>query len=113
MTLNSTFTLLEWSLQPEVEQAWRQLAQQHTLVLDPFDGRFRARIFSFADSAIISDAPQTLSIRKARQYGFFGTVDSYHSMFDTMHEMARLKLTIPPKVKEFVEFDGLRAPWKL
>ncbi|GAB1315433.1 hypothetical protein MFIFM68171_05643 [Madurella fahalii] len=101
-TLRSTFSLLEWSLQPHVEKAWKELAARHDLVLDPFDDRYRARIFSFADSAVIGDAPMTTSVRKARDYGFFGTVDSYQSIFDTMHDLAKLKLILPPVTKEFV-----------
>ncbi|KAK3356879.1 hypothetical protein B0T25DRAFT_621875 [Lasiosphaeria hispida] len=101
MTLNSTFSLLEWSLQPEVEQTWKALSHQHGLVLDPFHDDYRARIFSFADSAVIGDAPMTTSVRKARQFGFFGTVDSYHSIFDTLHELADLKLIVAPTVARF------------
>ncbi|KAJ8119666.1 hypothetical protein ONZ43_g3432 [Nemania bipapillata] len=100
-TLRSTFSLLEWSYKPEVEKAWREIAQEHRLVLDPFDDHYRSRIFSFADSALIGDAPMVTSIRKARQFGFFGTVDSYHSMFNTMHELGRLKLAVAPIVSEF------------
>ncbi|KAI8952902.1 hypothetical protein F4801DRAFT_599373 [Xylaria longipes] len=100
-TLRSTFSLLEWSYKPEVEKAWKELAQQHGLVLDPFDNHYRSRIFSFADSAVIGDAPMVASMRKARQFGFFGTVDSYHSMFDTMHELARLKLIVAPTIRTF------------
>lgn len=85
-----------------MEKAWRALAAQHDLVLDPFDDRYRARIFSFADSAVIGDAPMTTSVRKARDYGFFGTVDSYRSIFDTMHDLAKLKLIVPPVAGEFV-----------
>ncbi|KAL2158833.1 hypothetical protein VTH06DRAFT_4025 [Thermothelomyces fergusii] len=100
-TLRSTFSLLEWSLQPRVEEAWRQLAKRHGLALDPFDDRYRARIFSFSDSAVIGDAPMTTSVRKAREFGFFGTVDSYRSIFETFHDLARLKLIPAPAVKEF------------
>lgn len=100
-TLRSTFSLLEWSLQPQVEKAWKELAKSQDLVLDPFDDRYRARIFSFSDSAVIGDAPMTTSVRKAREYGFFGTVDSYRSIFDTFHDLARLKLIPAPVVKEF------------
>ena len=86
-----------------MEQTWKELSQQHKLVLDPFDAPYRARIFSFADSALIGDAAMTISIRKARQYGFFGTVDSYHSIFDVLHALGRLGLIIAPKMKEFEE----------
>lgn len=45
----------------------------------------------------------TMSLRKARKYGFFGTVDSYHSIFVTLQELARLKVIPPPVVTEYVE----------
>ncbi|KAK1831880.1 Iridoid synthase [Podospora conica] len=102
MVFRSTFSLLEWSLRPEVEEAWKVLRERHGLVLDPFDDRYRARIFSFSDSALIGDAPMTISIHKAREFGFFGTVDSYRSIFDTMGELGRLKLIVPP----VGEFEG-------
>lgn len=101
--MKSTFSLLEWSQQPEVEQTWKELSQQHGLVLDPFDPRYRARIFSFSDSAVIGDGPMTMSLRKARKHGFFGTVDSYHSIFNTLHELAHLKMIVPPSINEFKE----------
>lgn len=101
--MNSTFSLLEWSMQPEVEEAWKEIAKEHDLVLDPFDDRYRARIFSFADSAVIGDAPMTISIRKARKFGFFGTVDSYHSMFQSMKELSLLKLVPSPVIEDFAE----------
>ncbi|KAK4149485.1 hypothetical protein C8A00DRAFT_46906 [Chaetomidium leptoderma] len=100
-SLRSTFSLFEWSLQPHVEQTWNALAEQHNLVLNPFDDRYRARIFSFSDSAVIRDTPMTTSVRKAREFGFFGTVDSYHSIFDTFHDLARLKLIPAPALGEF------------
>ncbi|KAI0160597.1 isoprenoid synthase domain-containing protein [Xylariaceae sp. FL1272] len=102
-TLNSTFSLLEWSHKPEVERAWAQLKQKHNLVLDPFDDQYRSRIFSFADSAMIGDTAMVTSIRKARKCGFFGTVDSYNAIFDTMHRMAQLKLVPAPAASTFVE----------
>jgi hypothetical protein len=84
-----------------VEEAWKQLADQHGLVLNPFDDQYRARIFSFSDSAVIGDGPMVASLRKAREFGFFGTVDSYRSIFDAFHDLARLKLIPAPAVKEF------------
>lgn len=86
-----------------MEEAWGELSRQHGLILNPFEDKFRARIFALADSAVIGEAPMTLSLRKARQYGFFGTVDSYHSIFNTFHDMGRLKLIIPPKMDCYVE----------
>lgn len=101
--MRSTFTLLEWSQRPEVEEAWKVLRLKHGLVLDPFQDDYRSRIFSLSDSAMIGEAPMTLSIRKARQYGFFGTVDSYHSIFNAFHDMGRLKLIMPPRMECYAE----------
>ncbi|KAK4147309.1 uncharacterized protein C8A04DRAFT_9097 [Dichotomopilus funicola] len=101
LTMRSTFSLLEWSFQPHVEAAWRRLADRHQLVLDPFDDRYRARIFSFSDSAVIGDAPMTTSVRKARDCGFFGTVDSYESIFDSLRALARLRLVPAPTTEKF------------
>lgn len=101
-TLRSAFSLMEWSRQPGVEEAWAKLSQQHGLVLNPFQDGYRARIFSLADSTLIGETPMTLSVRKARQYGFFGTVDSYHSIFSAFHEMGRLKLIVPPVMNSYV-----------
>jgi hypothetical protein len=69
-------------------------------VLNPFDDRYRARIFSFSDSAVIGDAPMTTSMRKAREFGFFGTVDSYRSIFETFRDLAKLRLIPAPVLGE-------------
>ncbi|CAK1357288.1 hypotheticalsprotein [Cercospora beticola] len=96
-----TFSLLEWSKQPEVESAWEQLKQQHNLVLDPFQDR--EQIFGITDSAVIGGWPLSLSMRRARKMGFLGTVDSYESMFHTLQEFVRLKMSPPLAVAEYVE----------
>ncbi len=43
----------------------------------------------------------TTSVRKAREFGFFGTVDTYRSIFDTFHDLARLKLIPAPAANVF------------
>lgn len=55
------------------------------------------------DSAVLGDWPLSLSMRKARKLGFFGTTDSYKSAFQAMHDLARLKLVVPPEMKEYIE----------
>lgn len=94
---------MEWSQQPEVEDTWKELAREHGLVLDPFADAYRARVFAFADSAVVGDGAMTTSLRKARAHGFLGTVDSFRSVFEAFHEMARLKLTVAPRVTVFEE----------
>jgi hypothetical protein len=100
---SSTFSLLEWSRQPKVEEAWKALTQDNGLVLDPFSEEKRTQIFGISDSAVIGDWPLSLSMRKARKLGFLGTADSYESAFKTIHDLARLKLVASPVMKDFVE----------
>ncbi|KAL1995878.1 hypothetical protein VTN49DRAFT_744 [Thermomyces lanuginosus] len=99
----STFSLLEWSRRPEVEQAWRELTTKHGLVLDIFSEKNRHDIFGITDSAVIGGWPLSLSMRKARRLGFLGTTDSYESMFRTLKDLARLKIAVPPVVSEYEE----------
>jgi hypothetical protein len=105
MTFRSTFTLLEWAQQPHVEAAWQELMATHGLIFNPFettDAR-RTRVFGFSDSAIVGDLAMTISVRKAREHGFFGTVDSFHTAFLALKEMSRLKMIPPLAVEEYTE----------
>ena len=45
----------------------------------------------------------SLSTRKVRKMGFYGTVDSYESMFECLQGLVRLKVSPPLAVGEFVE----------
>lgn len=100
----TSFSLLEWSEDPEVQAAWKEIARQHGLLLDPFkDAATRAQIFAMSDSAIIGGWALSLSMRKARKLGFHATVDSYESMFHTLRDLAKLKVLPPLAVSEYVE----------
>lgn len=97
----STFSLVEWSSRPEVEQAWKELTAQYGLRFDPFADR--ASTFGVTDSAIIGGWALSLSIRKARKMGWTGSVDSYEAAFHTLNDLARLKVAPPLKMEKFVE----------
>lgn len=97
----STFSLLEWSDRAEVKQAWQDLSNKHGLLFDPF--KDRAQVFGMTDSAVIGGWALSLSMRKARKLGWHGCVDSYESMFETIHGLARLKVVPPPAAGKFVE----------
>lgn len=99
----STFSLLEWSENEEVQQAWRELSKRYGLVLDPFDEAKRPQIFGMTDSAVLGDWPLSLSMRKARKMGFFGTADSFETSFEAIQNLARLKLVVPTIVKKYAE----------
>ncbi|KAK3623618.1 hypothetical protein LTR56_021481 [Elasticomyces elasticus] len=97
----STFSLLEWSQSAKVEKAWKELYAQHGLLFDPF--KDKAQVFGMTDSAIIGGWPLSLSMRKARKMGWHGCVDSYESMFQTIRDLARLKVTPPMQATDFEE----------
>ena len=100
----STFSLQEWAEEPEVAKAWTEMTKEHGLVLNPFESaEKRAQVFGVSDSAIVGGWPLSLSMRKARKLGWHGTVDSYEAAFKTIHDLARLKLTVAPPMKEFKE----------
>jgi hypothetical protein len=103
----STFSLVEWSGQKEVQQAWKELSREYGLLFNPF--KDRAQVFGVADSALIGGWALSLSMRKARKMGWHGCVDSYESMFETILGLARLKVVPLPAVKEFVEEVDLRV----
>jgi hypothetical protein len=97
----STFSLLEWSGENKVVEAWAALSKEHGLLFDPF--KDRAQVFGMTDSAIIGGWALSLSMRKARKLGWHGCVDSYESIFETIWDLARLKVTPPMKATRFEE----------
>lgn len=50
MTIRLRFSMVDWANKPEVQQAWKELAQEHGLR----DQQLRDvdRIFTFADAAL-------------------------------------------------------------
>lgn len=84
-----------------MQAAWKSLASQHNLLLDPFEDI--GKTFGITDSAIIGGWALSLSTRKARKMGFYGTVDSYESMFHCLQGLVKLKVSPPLAVGEFVE----------
>lgn len=103
-TTHSTFSLQEWASEPGVAEAWAELTKRHELVLNPFESEAKiAQVFGISDSAIVGGWPLSLSTRKARKLGWLGTVDSYEAAFNTIHDLAKLKLTVAPSKPSFEE----------
>lgn len=106
--VRSTFSFMEWFEQPEVIQAWKVfskihnllLDKIHNLLLDPF--KDRGQTFGITDSAIIGGWALSLRMRKARKMGFHATVDSYESMFQTLHDLAKLHVASAPTQSSFL-----------
>lgn len=86
---------------PEVQKAWTEVKSKHGLLVDPI--KDRVQILGITDSALISDWPLSLSVRKARKMGFHGSVDSYEAAFYCLQDMVKMKISAPMKVEEFVE----------
>lgn len=97
----TTFSLQEWSESEEVVNAWEALSKKHELRFDPF--RDRAQVFGITDSALLGGWPLSLSMRKARRFGFHGTVDSYESAFETLKGLAKMGVAVPMVRLEFKE----------
>ncbi|KAF2165048.1 hypothetical protein M409DRAFT_24434 [Zasmidium cellare ATCC 36951] len=97
----TTFSLQEWSESQEVVDAWEVLSKRHGLRFDPF--KDRAQVFGITDSALLGGWPLSLSMRKARKFGFHGTVDSYESAFETIKALARMGVAVPMVRGEFRE----------
>lgn len=92
---------MEWSEKPEVVSAWEEIKNRNGLLIDPF--KDRAQIFAMTDSAIIGGWALSLSMRKAHKFGFHGSVDSYESMYYTLQEFVKLKVSPPLTQTTFVE----------
>lgn len=57
-TYKFRYTLVEWASRPEVQQAWKEISKKYNLESDPISNeKDRARIFAFADAAILSSTP--------------------------------------------------------
>ena len=97
----SSFSLQEWSEIPEVVEAWKELSEKNDLLIDPF--KDRAQVFGVSDSGIIGGWPLSLSMRKARKFGFHGTVDSFEAAFETIQSLVRMHVAAPMVAKEFNE----------
>ena len=82
-------------------QAWNELVEKHGLLLDPF--KDRAQIFGLSDSAILGGWPLSLSMRKARKFGFHGTVDSFEAAFETIQGLVKMHVAGPMVATKFEE----------
>jgi hypothetical protein len=99
--VRSTFTLCEWAMNEKVRKAWEELKTEHGLRLDPFEDV--GKTFGITDSAVVGGWALSLSTRKARKWGFYGTCDSYESMYWCCRGLVDLGVSPPLKVGVFEE----------
>ncbi|OJJ77977.1 hypothetical protein ASPBRDRAFT_253535 [Aspergillus brasiliensis CBS 101740] len=89
-TIRYKFLLTEWAKQPEVQQAWKVIAEKHGLREKEL--RDTDRVFGFADAALTWSYPIHFSTTRAKTLGFFGFVDSSVSIFKTFEEFVDMKM---------------------
>ena len=98
-SIRSKFSLVSWSQQPEVIQAWNKLAADHDLAPRYHDlageGMHSERLFAFLDRTLCRGSALMLSMDKSRQYGWHGFVSTVESLRVTMDEFVALRM-IPP-----------------
>ncbi|KFY76024.1 hypothetical protein V499_04141 [Pseudogymnoascus sp. VKM F-103] len=83
------FSLTEWAKQPEVTQAWKDIAQQNDLSVKELHDV--DRIFGFTDFAMSVSWPgASLSMAKARKLGWHGYVDSNESVREVLLDFEKL-----------------------
>jgi nucleoside-diphosphate-sugar epimerase len=96
VALNVSSTLMQWSADPAVHRAWREMMQQSNgqLTKDMFDDKLQD-VF-LGDFALMPIG--VLSLNKVRRFGFCGFVDTLESVFEMYTEMETLGLPPPMKV---------------
>ncbi|KAL9097151.1 MAG: hypothetical protein Q9165_000578 [Trypethelium subeluteriae] len=100
-TIRYTFLLTEWAKRPEVDKAWREIAQESDLTEKQL--RDVDRIFPFTDLALAMPAPLNFSMNKARKRGWHGFVDSSECILEVFEDFVKLKM-LPPVPKVNVKF---------
>ena len=98
-TIRSKFSLVSWAQQPDVIQAWNELAKEHDLAPRYRDLAGEAmnseRLFAFLDRTLCRGSALMLSMDKSRALGWHGFVSTIESLRVTMDEFVGLKM-IPP-----------------
>ncbi|KAK3045450.1 hypothetical protein LTS18_013800 [Coniosporium uncinatum] len=87
------FSLTQWAKQPEIQDAWKDIAEKNDLAEKGF--RDIDRIFSFTDAAVAWGQQINFSMDKARSMGWHGHVSSYECIMETFQDFVKLKM-IPP-----------------
>ncbi|TIA20911.1 hypothetical protein D6C80_02073 [Aureobasidium pullulans] len=89
-TLKFKFTLTEWAKKPEIQKAWKEIADANGLKMTEFADV--DRLFGFTDGTFGFSYPLLYSMTKAKEMGYFGYVDSTKSIIKTVEEFADLKM---------------------
>ena len=93
-----SWMFVDWASQPENHQAWKEIMKQHKLDHDPFED-IEAH-FTFADASTWATSRASLSMTKARLFGWTGFCDTTESTFMAFTEMNKLGMLPPPVVEK-------------
>lgn len=91
-----SFTLGGWASQKENHEAWKEIMKKHNLDDDPFEGDLEG--WQFADAAAWA-LSLSLSMNKARYFGWTGHVDTLESLYLAYSEFNKIGM-LPPLVGE-------------
>lgn len=96
----SSFSIMAWASQPNVQKAWGEIVKTHKLdnSHDPFADP--SELFPFLDAALWAVGRLSLSETKGRKMGWLGAVDTNESVFKTLQELAELRLLPEMSVRE-------------
>lgn len=85
--------MTEWAKEPEVQQAWRELAEKYDLSLKEIPEP--ERVLAFTDASLLGGVPVVFSMDKAKKMGWHGFVDSSECFLEVLNDFAKLKM-LPP-----------------
>jgi len=100
----ASFSFASWAQKPEVLAAWDALRKKYGLLQSPFDDTLKT--FGLIDGEILTPWPRSISMDKSRKLGWHGYVDTKDAIFETITELAELKM-VPPMLgpKSYVNGD--------
>lgn len=75
---------------PEVQDAWKNLAEKHDLRQKELTDT--DRVFGFLDGTLARAGPLSLSMDKSRKLGWHGFVDSTESLKAVFEDLARIRM---------------------
>lgn len=93
------WTLQSWAGEEVNRKAWKEIMAKHNLTHNPFEDVKES--FEFGDMVVWA-LVSSLSMNKARRFGWTGYVDTMESLFMAYEEMSRIGM-LPPMVAERAE----------
>lgn len=75
---------------PEVQNAWKKLAEKHDLIQKELVDT--DRVFGFLDGTLARTGPLMLSMDKSRKLGWHGFVDSSESLKAVFEDLVKIRM---------------------